>query len=82
MIIVGEKDLALPSIAKAERLVNLLPNSEVPTFWSEGDAHASTCGSQMDMVAILRNKFSELLQKPKPKDNKEGSGSSSKDDNT
>jgi hypothetical protein len=54
----------------------LLPNSEVHLV--EGAGHASTCGSQMDMAAILITRFSEL-QKPKPKDNKEGSGSSSKD---
>jgi pimeloyl-ACP methyl ester carboxylesterase len=78
MIIAGEKDLTLPSIAEAERLVNLLPNSQVHVV--EGAGHASTCGSRMDMAAILRARFSEL-QKPKPKDNKEGSGSSSKDNN-
>jgi hypothetical protein len=78
MIIAGEKDLTLPSIAEAERLVNLLPNSQVHVV--EGAGHASTCGSRMDMAAILRARFSEL-QKPKPKDSKEGSGSSSKDNN-
>jgi hypothetical protein len=57
------KDLTLPFIAEEERLVNLLPNTEVHVV--EGAAHASTCGSGMDiMAAILRTRFSELLQNP------------------
>jgi hypothetical protein len=81
MIIPGETYLTLPSIDEAEQLVNLLPNSEVHVV-EGGAAHAFTCRSRMDMAAILRTRFSKLLQKPKPKDNNKGSGSSSKDDNT
>lgn len=58
LILVGEKDLTLPSIAEAERLVNLLPKCQVHVV--EGAGHASTCGSRMDMTAQLRQTFPEL----------------------
>lgn len=58
LILVGEKDLTLPSIAEAERLVNLLPKSQVHVV--EGAGHASTCGSRMDMAAQFRKAFPEL----------------------
>lgn len=72
LIIAGENDLTLPSIAEAERLVNLLPNSQVHVVERAG--HASTCGSRMDMTAVLRAKFPELLQhnKEQTKDKKKG----------
>ena len=58
VIIAGEKDMTLPSIAEAERLVNLLPNSNVHVV--EGAGHSSTCGSRIDLAAVLRNRFKEL----------------------
>jgi hypothetical protein len=65
LILVGEKDLTLPSIAEAERLVNLLPKCQVHVV--EGAGHASTCGSRVDMTAQMRSMFSELQSKtPNP----------------
>jgi pimeloyl-ACP methyl ester carboxylesterase len=58
LLLVGEKDLTLPSIAEAERLANLLPNSEVHVV--EGAGHASTCGSRVDLAAQMRRTFIEL----------------------
>jgi pimeloyl-ACP methyl ester carboxylesterase len=58
LLLVAEKDKTLPSIAEAERLVNLLPKSRVHVV--EGAGHASTCGSRMDMTAEFRNAFPEL----------------------
>jgi pimeloyl-ACP methyl ester carboxylesterase len=69
LVIAGEKDMTLPSIAEAERLANLLPNCQVHVV--EGAGHASTCGSRMDMAAVLRSRFTELQkQKSKDKSNK------------
>lgn len=58
LIIAGERDLTLPSIAEAERLANILPNSQVHVV--EGAGHASTCGSRLDLTAVMRGRFSEL----------------------
>ena len=70
VIVAGENDMTLPSIAEAERLANLLPNSHVHVV--EGAGHSSTCGSRIDLAAVLRNRFSELattekLKKPSMK---------------
>lgn len=62
LIIAGEKDLTLPSIAEAERLAQLLPNSYVHVV--DGAGHANTCGSRLDMAAVMRNHFVELRTKP------------------
>jgi hypothetical protein len=66
LILVGENDLTLPSIAEAERLVNLLPKCQVHVV--EGAGHASTCGSRMDMTALLRETFLELRKPNNSKD--------------
>jgi pimeloyl-ACP methyl ester carboxylesterase len=65
LIVAGEKDLTLPSIAEAERLANLLPNSQVHVV--EGAGHASTCGSRMDMTAVMRARFPELQKRKRGK---------------
>ena len=65
VIVAGEKDMTLPSIAEAERLANLLPNSHVHVV--EGAGHSSTCGSRIDLAAVLRNRFGELATKEKLK---------------
>jgi uncharacterized protein len=67
LVVVGENDKTLPSIAEAERLTNrvLLP-SQTLVHVVEGAGHASTCGSRLDLAAIMRNHFSEL-QMPKKK---------------
>jgi hypothetical protein len=57
-IIAAERDLALPSIAEAERLAGLFPNSQVHVV--EGAGHASACGSRVDLCAILRSRYAEL----------------------
>lgn len=67
LLLVGERDLTLPSIAEAERLVNLLPNSQVHVV--DGAGHASTCGSRLDMTAQMRRAFTEL-RAPKGKSGK------------
>jgi pimeloyl-ACP methyl ester carboxylesterase len=75
VIIAGEKDLALPSIAEAERLAHLLPNSYVHVV--EGAGHSSTCGSRIDLAAVLRNRFREL-ESPKSGQRRQGTQRSSK----
>jgi pimeloyl-ACP methyl ester carboxylesterase len=60
LLLVGEKDMTLPSIAEAERLANLLPNSQVHVV--EGAGHASTCGSRLDLAAQIRRTFVELRE--------------------
>ena len=60
LLMVGEKDMTLPSIAEAERLANLLPNSQVHVV--EGAGHASTCGSRLDLAAQMRRTFVELRE--------------------
>lgn len=62
LIVAGEFDACLPSIDEAERLVSgVLPNAKVHVV--EGAGHASTCGSRMDLTAVMRNCFVELQQK-------------------
>lgn len=58
LIIAGEHDLCLPSIGEAERLSSIFTNSHV--FVVEGAGHASTCGSRVDLAAILRKRFPEV----------------------
>jgi len=58
LIVAGENDLTLPSIAEAERLVQLLPNSHVHIVPAVG--HANTCGTCLDLAAEMRKHFSEL----------------------
>jgi len=66
LLLVGEKDLTLPSIAEAERLANLLPNSQIHVV--EGAGHASTCGSRLDLAAQMRKTFIELRNDDDVKD--------------
>jgi len=65
LIIAGEKDATLPSIAEAERLASILPDSVVHVV--EGAGHASTCGSRVDLAALFRSRFPELRAPPKDK---------------
>jgi pimeloyl-ACP methyl ester carboxylesterase len=58
LIVAGEKDLCLPSIGEAERLSSVFTNPHV--FVVEGAGHASTCGSRIDMAAVLRKRFPEI----------------------
>ena len=59
LIVAGEKDGALPSIAEAERLANVLPNVGL-LHVVEGAGHASTCGSRVDLAALFRKCFPGL----------------------
>lgn len=58
LIIAGENDATLPSIAEAERLAGILKNSFVHVV--KGAGHASTCGSRVDLAALFRLRFEEL----------------------
>ena len=59
LIVAGENDLALPSIAEAERLAQLFSqNSHVHVVREVG--HANTCGTCLDLTAEMRNHFPEL----------------------
>ena len=58
LIVVGEDDQTLPSVDESVRLTNTIPNSSV--FVVKGAGHASTCGSRVDLAALLRERFEEL----------------------
>ena len=62
LIIAGEEDLTLPSTDEADRLAQTYFTNDgcchihiVP-----GAGHASTCGSRLDLMTVMRNRFSEL----------------------
>ena len=60
LIVAGERDMCLPSIDEARRLSNnIFPNNHVHVV--EGAGHGSTCGSRVDLTALMRNRFPELL---------------------
>lgn len=63
LIVAGEKDMTLPSIAEAERLSSILPNCHVHVV--EGAGHANTCGSRVDLAALCRKRFDELKMRGK-----------------
>jgi pimeloyl-ACP methyl ester carboxylesterase len=75
LIVVGENDKTLPSIAEAERLTNkvMLP-SQTQIHVVEGAGHASTCGSRLDLTAVMRKHFSELQKPPKTNSIKQPKG--------
>lgn len=58
LIVAGENDLTLPSLAEAERLAQFLPNSHVHVV--PGVGHANTCGTCLDLAAEMRSHFPEL----------------------
>ena len=61
LIVVGEKDKTLPSIDEAERLANKVTNpTKTKIHVVDGAGHASTCGSRLDLTAVIRNSFPEL----------------------
>jgi pimeloyl-ACP methyl ester carboxylesterase len=61
LIIAGERDGTLPSIAEAERLAGILPDVAVHVV--EGAGHASACGSRVDLAALFRQRFPNLSVK-------------------
>jgi pimeloyl-ACP methyl ester carboxylesterase len=59
LILAGENDLALPSIAEAERLAQVFSQkSHVHVVKAVG--HANTCGTCLDLAAEMRSHFPEL----------------------
>ena len=61
LIVVGENDKTLPSIAEAERLASKVMSTTKTQIHVVDDAgHASTCGSRLDLAAVIRNRFPEL----------------------
>jgi pimeloyl-ACP methyl ester carboxylesterase len=72
LIVVGEKDSALPSIAEAERLSSILPKTFLHVV--EGAGHSSTCGSRVDLAALFRATYPELRSNPNNNNNKKGNG--------
>jgi pimeloyl-ACP methyl ester carboxylesterase len=70
LVIAGEFDVALPSIAEAERLANTIPNSAVHVV--DGAGHASSCGSRIDLAALFRCYFHQELVLPEPIWHKQG----------
>lgn len=65
LIVVGEKDKTLPSLAEAERLANKVMNpSKTKIHVVEGAGHASTCGSRLDLTAVIRDCFIEFQKTP------------------
>jgi pimeloyl-ACP methyl ester carboxylesterase len=73
LIIAGEDDRCLPSIAEAQRLSAVLPNSVVHIV--AGAGHSSTCGSRVDLAALIRNRFPELRNGPTEFNQKKGTTS-------
>jgi pimeloyl-ACP methyl ester carboxylesterase len=81
LIVCGERDKTLPSLAEAERLMSLWQSSQSSSssnsngsqggevFVVEGAGHASTCGSRVDLAAIMRDRFPELRRTNKSKPN-------------
>jgi hypothetical protein len=76
LVVAGENDAALPSIAEAERLASVLPNALVHVV--EGAGHASTCGSRVDLAALFRKCYPDdfLLMKGDNKASEAASSSS------
>jgi pimeloyl-ACP methyl ester carboxylesterase len=58
LIVAGEKDQTLPSVEEARRLSNLLKHSQLHIVDSSG--HACTCGSRVDLTALIRSTFVHL----------------------
>ena len=63
LLVVGEKDRALPSIDEAERLAGILQPTQLDIHVVEGAGHASTCGSRVDLAALFRNTFPRLRRR-------------------
>jgi len=59
LVVAGECDKALPSIAEAERLLGIFDNVQVHVV--EGAGHANTAGSRVDLTAIMRKRFLKLV---------------------
>ena len=60
LIVVGELDLTLPSVEEAKRLASTVFDS-AKIHVVEGAGHASTCGSSVQLIQLMRNFFSDLI---------------------
>ena len=60
LICVGSADVALPSVSEAERLSGLIPDCAVHVV--DGAGHSSTCGSRIDLAAVMRSRFVRIQQ--------------------
>lgn len=58
LIVAGEKDQTLPSIEEARRLSTFLKHPHVHIV--DGSGHACTCGSRVDLTALMRSTFVNL----------------------
>ena len=55
LIVAGEKDETLPSVSESQRLSNLLKKVDIHIV--NGSGHACTCGSRVDLTALMRKSF-------------------------
>ena len=55
LVLAGEDDRTLPAVDEAQRLQRILPDCYVHTV--DGAGHAGTCGSRVDIAALMRNRF-------------------------
>jgi pimeloyl-ACP methyl ester carboxylesterase len=73
LIVVGEVDKTLPSLDEAQRLSSFFnhyagksngsTSKTCQVFVVKGAGHASTCGSRIDLAAVLRDRFPELQRR-------------------
>jgi len=62
LVLAGEEDRTLPAVDEAQRLQGIL--SDCSVHYVDGAGHAGTCGSRVDIAALMRNRFS-LLRREK-----------------
>ena len=55
LVLAGEDDRTLPAVDEAQRLQRILPDCSVHIV--DGAGHAGTCGSRVDIAALMRNRF-------------------------
>ena len=60
LVVAGEDDRTLPSVDEARRLEGLVPGCRVHVV--DGAGHAATCGSRVDLAALMRRRFPELMR--------------------
>ena len=58
LVLAGEEDRTLPAVDEAQRLQGILSDCTVHSV--DGAGHAGTCGSRVDIAALMRNNFSLL----------------------
>ena len=58
LVLAGEEDRTLPAVDEARRLQGIL--SDCTVHCVDGAGHAGTCGSRVDIAALMRNHFPSL----------------------